>query len=106
LIDVLQGISDEETIKKINEFKLHFKSLPLTDQGTPKRVNKLTYYEQLIKVGKGNRVPGHVRAALNWNSLRKMNSDKLTMQITDGMKCIVCQLNNNALGMTSVEIWA
>ena len=47
-------------------------------------------------------MPGHVRAALNWNNLRKMNSDNYSMQIVDGMKTIVCKLKPNALGWTSI----
>jgi hypothetical protein len=51
--------------------------------------------------GKTN-MPGHVRAALNWNNLRRMNSDNYSMQIVDGMKTIVCKLKPNALGWTSI----
>jgi hypothetical protein len=47
-------------------------------------------------------MPGHVRASLNWNTLRRMNSDKYSMQITDGQKVIVCKLKQNPLGYTSV----
>ena len=47
-------------------------------------------------------MPGHVRAALNWNNLRKMNSDNYSMQIVDGMKTIVCKLKDNPLGWTSI----
>ena len=47
-------------------------------------------------------MPGHVRAAINWNNLRRMNSDKYSMQIVDGMKTIVCKLKSNPLGWTSI----
>ena len=47
-------------------------------------------------------MPGHVRAAMNWNSLKKMNSDNYSMAIVDGMKTIVCKLKSNALGWTSI----
>jgi hypothetical protein len=47
-------------------------------------------------------MPGHVRAAINWNNMRKMNSDNYSMQIVDGMKTIVCKLKSNALGWTSI----
>ena len=47
-------------------------------------------------------MPGHVRAALNWNYLRRMNGDNYSMQIVDGMKIIVCKLKPNALGFTSI----
>jgi hypothetical protein len=47
-------------------------------------------------------MPGHVRASLNWNTMRRMNSDNYSMQIVDGMKVIVCKLRSNALGWTSI----
>jgi hypothetical protein len=47
-------------------------------------------------------MPGHVRAAINWNNLRRMNSDNYSMQIVDGMKVIVCKLKSNPLGWTSI----
>jgi hypothetical protein len=47
-------------------------------------------------------MPGHVRAAINWNSLRRMHSDNYSLQIVDGMKTIVCKLRTNPLGYTSV----
>jgi hypothetical protein len=47
-------------------------------------------------------MPGHVRAAINWNALRKMNGDNYSMAIVDGMKTIVCKLKPNPLGYTSV----
>ena len=47
-------------------------------------------------------MPGHVTAALNWNKLREVNADNYAVEITDGMKTIVCRLKDNPLGMTSV----
>ena len=47
-------------------------------------------------------MPGHVRASLNWNTLRKLHDDKYSMQIADGQKVIVCKLKDNPLGYTSV----
>ena len=47
-------------------------------------------------------MPGHVRAAMNWNNLRRMHSDNYSLQIVDGMKVIVCKLKDNPLGYTSV----
>ena len=70
--------------------------------GAPKRVNNLTKYgKEEERLGKAN-MPGHVRAALNWNNLRRMNSDKYSLQIVDGMKTIVCKLKPNPLGWTSI----
>ena len=47
-------------------------------------------------------MPGHVRAAINWNTLRRMHSDNYSMAIVDGMKTVVCKLKSNPLGFTSV----
>ena len=99
---VLTGTQREEIVECIREFKYKFTERPGWEKGSPKRVNNLTKYGNLEeKNGKSN-MPGHVRAALNWNTLRRMNSDNYSMQIVDGMKTIVCKLKSNALGWTSV----
>ena len=54
-----------------------------------------------IYKGKSN-MPGHVRAAINYNRMRRMNSDKYSMEIMDGMKTIVCKLKANPMGFTSI----
>jgi len=102
LNDVLIGATREQIIEKIREFKYKFKERPGWEKGSPKRVNNLTKYaKEEERLGKAN-MPGHVRAALNWNNLRRMNSDKYSMQIVDGMKTIVCKLKQNPLGWTSI----
>ena len=53
------------------------------------------------KAGKTN-MPGHVRASINWNTLKRMYQDKYSMGITDGAKVIVCKLKQNPMGFTSV----
>ncbi len=102
LYELLETGSEENIIKLINDFKKKFKDLPLHEQGTPKRINGLTNYTELINLGKGNRVPGHVRAAINWNNLRDINKDKIHTKILDGMKCVVCPLKHNPMNMTSI----
>jgi len=102
LNEVLIGTSREDIIEKIREFKYVFKERPGWEKGSPKRVNNLTKYgKEEERLGKAN-MPGHVRAALNWNNLRRMNGDKYSMQIVDGMKTIVCKLKQNPLGWTSI----
>jgi DNA polymerase elongation subunit (family B) len=102
LNDVLTGATREQIIEKIREFKYAFKERPGWEKGSPKRVNNLTKYaKEEERLGKAN-MPGHVRAAINWNNLRRMNSDKYSMQIVDGMKTIVCKLKANPLGWTSI----
>ena len=102
LDDVLTGATRDEIIEKIREFKYVFKDRPGWEKGSPKRVNNLTKYgKEEERLGKAN-MPGHVRAALNWNNLRAMNGDRYSLQIVDGMKTIVCKLKNNPMGWTSI----
>jgi DNA polymerase elongation subunit (family B) len=99
---VLTGTQREEIVTRIREFKYVFMERPGWEKGSPKRVNNLTKYGKAEeREGKAN-MPGHVRAAMNWNTLRRMNSDNYSMQIVDGMKTIVCKLKPNALGWTSI----
>jgi len=99
---VLTGTQREEIVARIREFKYVFMERPGWEKGSPKRVNNLTKYGKAEeREGKAN-MPGHVRAAMNWNNLRRMNSDNYSMQIVDGMKTIVCKLKGNALGWTSI----
>jgi hypothetical protein len=102
LLDVLTGADRAFIIDKVKTFKYQFEELPPWQKGTPKRVNNLTKYtEEEVRRGKAN-MPGHVRAAMNWNNLRKMHGDNYSMKIVDGMKVIVCKLKSNPLGYTSV----
>jgi hypothetical protein len=102
LLDVLTGSGREDIIEKVREFKYRFKDLPPWEKGTPKRVNNLTKYTaEEVRLGKAN-MPGHVRAAMNWNNLKKIYSDNYSTAIVDGMKTIVCKLKDNPLGYTSV----
>lgn len=99
---VLIGATEQEVLDFITAFRTKFKSRPGWEKGSPKRANNITEYrEKEKKQGKVN-MPGHVRASINWNTLRRMNSDKYSMQIVDGAKVIVCKLKNNPLGFTSV----
>ena len=102
LLDVLTGAERDSIIEKVKEFKHQFQDRPAWEKGTPKRVNNLTKYTAAeVKEGKAN-MPGHVRAAMNWNNLRRMHSDNYSLQIVDGMKTIVCKLKDNPLGYSSV----
>jgi DNA polymerase elongation subunit (family B) len=99
---LLAGAQRDELIEHIRAFKYEFAERPGWEKGSPKRVNNLTKYgREEDRLGKAN-MPGHVRAALNWNNMRRMNSDNYSMQIVDGMKTIVCKLKSNPLGWTSI----
>jgi hypothetical protein len=102
LNDVLTGVERDDVVSRINKFKLNFAERPAWEKGTPKRVNNLTMYGEKEKSQGKTNMPGHVRAALNWNTLRRMNADHHSMQVVDGMKTIVCKLKPNPLGWTSI----
>ncbi len=99
---VLTGATEEEVLDHITHFRTAFKARPGWEKGSPKRANNITEYEaKEKKAGKAN-MPGHVRASINWNTLKRMYGDKYSMGITDGQKVIVCKLKQNPLGFTSV----
>jgi DNA polymerase elongation subunit (family B) len=102
LMEVLQGAEKEHIISRVKEFKQEFQARPAWEKGTPKRVNNLTRYRELEENKGKSTVPGHVRAALNWNTLKKINNDKYSVEIVDGMKVVVCKLLPNPAGFTSV----
>jgi len=102
LTKVLNGSQEAEILDMIAEFRTEFKARPGWEKGSPKRANNITdYQDKEKKAGKAN-MPGHVRASINWNTLKRMNSDKYSQQIVDGMKVIVCKVKDNPLGFTSV----
>lgn len=119
LMTTLTDGGEEAVIKRIIEFRKEFRSMDSWKKGTPKRVNNLTKFRGIvanydkvknkaIREGRSAKdikkpaLPGHVRAALNWNQLREINDDKYSIEITDGMKTVVCKLKDNPMGYTSV----
>ena len=106
LMDVLEmvlqhGKDREAIIERVKEFKRIMVAQDPWTKGSPKSVNNLTKHTQTFeKTGKCG--VGHARAAINWNYLRRMNSDNYSMQIVDGMKIVVCKLKPNPLGFNSI----
>ena len=101
---VLAGKTREDVIERIKDFKIELGKQDSWTKGSPKSVNKLTMYgekEANSKKGREN-MPGHVRAALNYNYLRKVHNDNYSMKIVDGMKVVVCKLKPNPLNFTSI----
>jgi len=99
---VLTGAEQDEVLDMITEFRTAFKARPGWEKGSPKRANNITEYQRKEeKAGKAN-MPGHVRASINWNTLKRMNGDKYSTAVIDGAKVIVCKLKENPLGFTSV----
>jgi len=102
LMMVLQETPEKEILDRISEFRTEFKLRPGYEKGSPKRANRIGDYQRKEqREGKAN-MPGHVRASINWNTLKRMNNDKYSQEIVDGMKVIVCKLKQNPLGYTSV----
>jgi hypothetical protein len=107
LESVLLGHDADSVIQQIRDFKSTFAELPPWEKGSPKRVNNLSKYTAMLARHKKDseetlRIPGHVRAAINWNMLRRANNDNYSMAITDGMKTVVCKLARNPMGFTSI----
>jgi DNA polymerase elongation subunit (family B) len=99
---VLTGSQETEILEMITDFRTDFKTKPGWEKGSPKRANNITEYNSKeTKAGKTN-MPGHVRASLNWNTLKRMYNDNYAQSISDGAKVIVCKLKNNPMGFTSV----
>lgn len=99
---VLTGVDENIVLTKIKDFRAIFKTREGWDKGSPKRANNITKYQGIEEeTGKAN-MPGHVRASINWNTLKKIFDDKYSMSIVDGAKVIVCKLKPNPTGFTSV----
>ena len=102
LLMVLQDAEEKAVLERITTFRKEFEEMPGWEKGSPKRANKIGFYQkEEQRKGKAN-MPGHVRASINWNTLKRMNGDKYSQEIVDGMKVIVCKLKQNPLGYTSV----
>lgn len=112
VVDVLTDKTEKDILTKIKEFRKEFNSWKSWEKGTPKRANKITFYESVLhnretfdmKTGKtkSSTIPGHVLASINWNRLKKIYNDHYSMPIQDGFKVIVCKLKTNPSGLTSV----
>jgi len=101
---VLAGKDRNEIVEVVKTFKTKLSEQDSWTKGSPKSVNNLTMYgekEATSATGKAN-MPGHVRAALNWNYLRKVHGDNYSQKIVDGMKIVVCKLRSNPLNFTSI----
>lgn len=102
LTDLLTGHDKEEIVEKIKKFKYEFKDLNPWEKGTPKRVNRLTYYGNRYRNKVKGMIPGHVLASISWNELKGLYEDKYSTEITDGMKVIVCDLKTNPMNYKAV----
>ena len=101
LMMTLTKQGEDAVIERIKEFRQEFRDKPAWEKGTPKRVNNLTNHTKIFKKT-GKCGVGHAMAAINWNRCRSMYSDAYSMEITDGMKTIVCKLKQNPMNMNSI----
>ena len=98
---IQQGLGRNDVIEVIKDFKRKLSEQDSWTKGSPKSVNNLTKHTTVWeKTGKCG--VGHALAAINWNYLRRVNSDNYSMKIVDGMKIVVCKLKPNPLGFTSI----
>jgi DNA polymerase elongation subunit (family B) len=102
LTKVLNNGTKEDVLEYITNFRTEFKTRPGWEKGSPKRANNITEYAAKEKKAGKTNMPGHVRASLNWNTLKRMMDDKYSVAITDGAKVIVCKVKDNPMGYTSV----
>lgn len=109
---LLLGGTEKDLKKIINDF---YKNQWITQKpwskGTPKPINKLAVYEDMIKngqdgcIGKKATIPGQIKAALNFNKLIDYYKDTTTKKLAEGDKVYVCRLTpNNFLNMDCVAI--
>lgn len=98
----LTGIKERDILQFITDFRLEFKRLSGPEKGTPKRVNNLYKFQTAIDRNEKIKIPGHVRAAINWNTMKRIYNDVNATAITDGAKTVVCKLKHNMYGYTSV----
>lgn len=99
---VLNDGNEDEVIEMIVKFRQIFRSLEPWELGTPKRCNNMTYYTNMENKCPNSRLPGHIRAAYNWNKAKKAFGDNQSLEIQDGSKTIVCRLKNNPLNISSI----
>lgn len=102
LLDTLTNRGENFVVDKVRDFKRQFEDMKPWQQGTPRKVNKLTHYKDKIEAAMeqklkgytvGNlHVPGHVTASLNWNRLREIHNDHQSTKIIDGQRIVVCKL--------------
>ncbi len=113
LVKVLTDNSKEEVLDFISNFRKEFRSWDSWMKGSPKRVNNLTHYGNMLKEIDGtdisiknktktSMIPGHVLASFNWNKLKNVYNDNYSITIQDGAKVVVCKLKKNSSGLTSV----
>ena len=108
---ILDGATYEQIETYVNEERLKFKTQTnLLDIGVSRSVNKVEMYYEQYQFHQENprtkkpRLPGHVRATINFNEYLKFAKDKGSAPIKSGNKIKVFYLKNNDMGFTSIAV--
>jgi len=99
---VLTGVGETDVLQYIIKFRSEFNERPGWEKGSPRRANNITNYREKEEMKGKITMPGHVRASINWNTLKEMHDDKYSAHIIDGSKVVVCKLKPNYTGFSSV----
>jgi DNA polymerase elongation subunit (family B) len=103
LTNILLGCSENEIMDGIKDFRKEFSKLNPWEKGSPKKVNNLSdYISRYSNSDAKVNLPGHVRASMVYNNLRKLHNDNVSAPITDGAKIIVCKLKPNPMNYNSI----
>ena len=74
---VLTDKTEKEVIDRITEFRREFPRASDMKKD-PKRANKIGHYSKDLNKNKEKRTcPDMSRASINWNTLKRMNGDKI-----------------------------
>ena len=119
LIDVLKGMPEDDVLNKVKQFRKDFEKRPGWQKGRPTAIKGLTKYAMRIEdstwddidledgddfemVGGRVGMPGHVKAAINFNNMLKEMNDLVTSPIRDGDKIVVVELKRNNHGIEKI----
>lgn len=105
---ILKGATYPEIEKYVNEFRIEFnKPKNQFRLGMAKSANNLDRYTDEYRKESStfkSRMPGHARAAVNYNELLIHLGDKASEPVMNGGKCRVYYVKPNQFGFTSVAI--
>jgi DNA polymerase elongation subunit (family B) len=109
-LKILDGATYQEIETYVNTERKKFKSsTDILSIGVSKSVNKLEmYYDDFLKLEKTGikkaRLPGHVRASINFNEYLKEVNDKVSTPIKSGNKIKVYYLKTNDFRFESIAV--
>jgi len=92
--DILLGKSHDEIMQDILKFRKYLlNEVEPWLLGSPKKANDVDKYTSLNdQKNKSSAIPGHIKAAINWNRMIETIGDVSVPPITNGMKIVYCHL--------------